>query len=249
MWIFGLFLILGNLPSVGISSSENQYQFQGNQLVAILAAAILLLVLYFRAKASMIIALHAIAEKKETSFGKAYQVSRFFYAKIFSIYFFLEIGLFLLGLVLITPIGYMFNQHFTNRGTTLLILGLLIFVPVLVVVLLINALAPMFVVIYDLNIRESMTRAFELVSKYWLNLSLLGLLLFLVELPALFLGAIVIGLRGGWLVTIFGILCFLALESIVAVFQQAVWVLAFLDLVKPQKLEETEPVIVPEIIS
>jgi hypothetical protein len=214
---------------------------------AIVLAAILLIVLYFRAKAGLMIAIKAILDKQETSFGRAFRFAGLFFNRILIISILAELGLALLAVVLGGPVAVLFKQHFLNRAVVLLVLALLIFIPAAVTAILVNILAPMFVVIFDLKIQEAVSSAFELIKKYRFQLILFGLLLFSLELAPLFLMSIVVKLHRGLTTSLFCAAAFLIIESAVAVFAQTAWVLAFLELVKPQKVEE-ERVPLPEVI-
>ena len=75
------------------------------------------------------------------------------------------------------------------------------------------------------------------------------ILLVIMDLPALFLGQIVVGLRGGLVIIIANGIVFILIQSVYLVLQQTAWILAFSELVKPQKLEQEEVVPVPEVIS
>jgi hypothetical protein len=69
-----------------------------------------------------------------------------------------------------------------------------------------------------------------------------------MDLPALFLAQFMVGLRGGLMVSILAGIVFLLFQSVFMVFQQVAWILLFMDLIKPQKIEETQPVVAPEIV-
>lgn len=248
LWIFGLFLSVGSVLNFNLymPSGQNSIEVSDSAALMFVLIALFVIVLYFRAKAGLIVAVKATLDKQETNFWRAFRLGGIFFNRILIISILIELGLILLGLVLSGPIVYMFNQHFTSRAIVLLILALLIFIPVAVLAILVNVLAPMFAVIFDLKIRQATASAFELVLKNKTQLSILGLLLLLAEFLPLFLASIVLGLQHGLSMGLLSSGVFLVVASAITVFAQTAWVLAFLELIKPQKLEEEDTLPVPE---
>lgn len=218
-----------------------------------LAVGIIFLVLYFRFKASLIIAIKAIIEKQETSFGKAYKASQLFYGRILAVYLFMTTVLMLLLVLISSPIIHFAQQKHTIQASVLGGIGTIVFLPAALAIGFIMVLAPMFVVIYDLKVKESVQKSLDLISMHWANLVGLGLLLFVVQLvvvPFGFLAQFLYYKGGLWPILLFVVtsVVLLVLLSVISVLQQVAWVLAFQELIKPQKFEEEKTAIAPEVI-
>ena len=258
LWIFGLFLLFGNVLNFLASwfdQSQIQIKISNLGYTILFLVSVLVIVLFFRSKAALIIAIKAIIDKEPTSAGKAFSVSQLFFSRILGISVIVELALGVLLAILASPISFMFDHHFITRGIILIALGLIIFIPTAVVGTLLNALVPMFVVIYDQTFREAVNRSFEMISEKWLTLLGIGFVLFVIEILAFFLLLPIVFLwnlpyhREGLILSIIGLVLFVLLQSLIAVFQQSAWVLAFLELIKPAKMEEEETVVAPEAIT
>lgn len=245
LWLFGLFLVWTDVLN---------FQTGGKQLdlpkdlspvlaVGIFILLIILIVLYFRCRAAIISAVKAVLDKKETTFSKAFRSSRDFYQRLFLISFLIGLAMMTVVLVVAVPVSYFFSLKMTVRAIVLLVLGSGAVIPVLVAGVLVDFLASLFVVLFDLKIKDAVNSSFDLISKHWPQFLVFGFFLFCLTIPALFFGAFVVSLAssllGIWGLSA-GIVFFLFAQSILAVFTQASWVLFFLQLVKPTKLDEEE---------
>lgn len=252
LWAFGLFLVWGNFFTLLNPDSAKAF------LSFAVILGIVFLVLYFHALAGSIIAIKAILDKQETSFAKAFKLSRAYYNRLIGITFSIIIIMAVLVIIIGGPITYLLAAHLAFRAMTLLVLGLAVVIPVTVVAVLINLLAPMFVVIFDRKLKEAISESFSLISKYWPSLLWFGFLLFVISVlvSALTAAPFVLFTHFAyhkadvlWLLSaqiIYG-LAALLIQSLLAIFSQTAWVLVFLDLVKPQKIEDEEVVPVPEV--
>src|SRR3989344_5029450 len=86
LWLFGLFLFLGNLVNIGYVPPDQQQRMANlNPWIGlgILVIIIFLFLLYCRSKAGSILAIRAVLEKKETSFSLAFAQSARFYWREF----------------------------------------------------------------------------------------------------------------------------------------------------------------------
>ena len=191
----------------------------------------------------------AIIDKQHITISKSFKDSSLFFYPLFAVLFATALALVIVGLLLATPIISMFSNHYLYRGVFLLAFGLLIFIPFAIIVGLVNVSAPLFIVIYKLKVKNAVNSAFDLISKFWPQLMGFGFVLILLELPALFLSVIMVGWLRGWVPILVAAIIVLAWESGVNAFAQTVWVLVFLQLVKPQKTEEFEAGAVPETIA
>ena len=224
--------------------------------------------LYFRSKIASIIAIKALVEKQETSLSQSLQVSRWFFSRVIGLSIVLNLVWFALTVVVATPILYLFSTGQIGRGSILALLGATIILPTSLVILFLNILGPMFIVCFDLTIGEAVRNSFDLIAKYWPRLTLFGVSLLVGVLISVIVSVIIAlvpfvllavlayhkmtALSNFFLQTItigLGIIVFLALQSVVVIFQQTSWVLVFLDLVKPEKLEDEAAVGAAEVIS
>ncbi|MEJ0021732.1 MAG: hypothetical protein WDN47_04115 [Candidatus Doudnabacteria bacterium] len=247
------------------------HAFLGNLTLLIVLGVILeLILLLFKARAGNIIAVKAIIDRQETSFVKSFNYGGLFHLRLLGVFLLMQIALFLALVVIGGPIFYLFSLKFFIRALILSAIGLIIFIPISVIAALISFLAPMFVVLHDFKIGEAIQRSFELVSQFWFTLLVFSFMLFclavLAFLASLIAAAITalpfvllaylayhkVGFGAGVALTIVsvtaGSIVFLIIQALVATFAQTAWVLAFLELIKPQKLEEEESLPVPEIV-
>jgi hypothetical protein len=197
----------------------------------------------------MIVGIKAILDKQPTSLGKTFRASGPFFGRVWALSILIDLGLLVVAGIIAGPIAYMYSQQLVMRANILLVLGVLVLLPVVIVGLLIGLLGPMFVVIYDMKINESFKSSFELAQKTWILLIGFGITLFVVDLPALFLGSFMVESQRGLEVLIPIIIVYLLAQSLFMVFQQTVWVLVFKELIQPQKMEEEVVVPAPEIVS
>jgi hypothetical protein len=284
LWIFGLFLMWGmvfnsglsiqNDPEIAAPSLEifQTHPFWSNLIFLVVLFLIFqLLLLYFRSKAATISTVKAILDKQEVTFKRSFRVGGLFHWRLFGVTLILQLGLFILVLVLSIPVMHLVSIKLFTRAIILGAFGLMIFIPVSVLVSLSDLMAPMFVVLHDFKINESISRSFELVKEFWRTLVVLGIYLIVISLGVTVLGALAAGLasspfvllsylayhRGGfgpgWIYVSAAIctggIVFLTVQAALASFNQTAWVLAFLELIKPQKIEEENPEPVPEIVS
>jgi hypothetical protein len=251
LWIFGLFLSFG---STVFWPDEKDLSFNLPAWFGFVLLVVFLMI-YFRCKASMIIGIKAVLDKQETSSHKSYMASKFFYSRVFVVYMITQLAALVLGGLIAVPIAYMFEQNKLPVAITFLVIGLFIFIPIAVTAALVSILAPMFVVVYDLTPREAVKRSLELISEFWLPLSSLALLMFLPQLLVLLVSVPIVFLADlpyhmiGFPLMILGLLVLWIIHSIITVFQQTVWVLVFQNLIRPQKLEDEETVVLPEVAS
>ncbi len=197
---------------------------------------------------ALLVMIKSILDKHELSLKKSVVLSSFFASRILSIWLLVEIGILVLAVVLGGPVLYVYGQGLKTGFVVLLVLALLIFIPVIVITSMVNILGPLFVINFNMKVREAIRHGYELLSHFWPSLIGLFFLQIFFEIPALFLPRFMVEWRSGLVVSIISAVVFLIYESWLIVFSQTVWLLAFNDLVKPQKFEDEEPVAAPEII-
>lgn len=271
LWILGLFLIGYTGVNFGLGQiNPNPVWVQNDMaLIVTLIVSVALVILYFRFKAGLIIGIKAILDKTETSLGKLWTASRLFYGRLIGVSFLVQITFVVVLLLIAVPVVYMFDHGFVTRAWTLLTLAVLIGLPVGFIFILTTVIAPLFVVIFDLKIQEALNQSVELIVSSWTKFLGFGLLLMLVSIGVSVLSAIVAALAAvpfvlltvlsyhreglmvmnpiNWLAIVAAAIVLIALQSGLLVFIQTSWVLFFLQLIKPQKLEEEKVLPVPEI--
>lgn len=236
-------------------------------LLGVVLLFVILVYLYFRCKIALLIAVKALIDKQSTSIAKAMSASQSFFGRVVGVAVVTNLIILILGVIISAPVIYLNSVGLDWRAKVLLILGLCILIPAAVVTSLINVLAPMFVVFYDQKIGESIRASFNLISKYWVTMLVFSI--FTVVLVAMLFALIAIVVAPFVLLGIFayhkmdptmglilttttislGLIVFLILQSAAAVFQQAAWILAFFELIKPEKLPEQETLSATEVVS
>ena len=252
LWLFGLILsfvdamafILGSLEDHQTKAPANGYLTVG--LVLIL---VLLILLSYRAKTSIIIAIKAITDKQQTSPSKSFRAAKFFYWRVFGATLLMEFATLILIALVYAPVSYLNGQGQMVTSISLGIIGAIILLPVVVAIVLIKVIVPLFIVIYDQKINEAVAKSYGLIAQFWQPILYMEIITFLLQMAILFLTIFMLKLTSGTpLVSyILGAVVYIIFESFVAVFSQTAWVLLFLDLIKPQKLEAEQPVAAPEI--
>ncbi|MBX4191329.1 MAG: hypothetical protein KW804_00835 [Candidatus Doudnabacteria bacterium] len=244
-WILGLFLSLSILYLTLEFVILDYFDIPSFLAVAIWLAVFLFFV---RSHVSLIIAIKAIIDKQGTSVKKSFNSSVLFYGRILLISILMYFGSIVVSGILLAPSRYLYQHNEPTQALTLFILGLAILLPLLMLAFVASVLSFMFVINYDLKVKEALGRTADMIVKQWL--SIFGLLVFLIilDLPALFLLQYMVGLRGGLLFYLSMGILFLLFQSVYMVFQQTAWMLLFNDLIKPQKFEIEQTMPAPEIV-
>jgi hypothetical protein len=245
-WVYGLFLSLC-IWYLTVEFALIEYFNLPNYIaIAIWIVVFLFLV---RSNTALIIAIKAILDKQVTSVKKSFNASKLFYGRILMLSVLIYFSSLIVSGIMLGPSRYMYEQNQLSQAWSLMILGLIILLPLLMLAMAMSVISFMFVITYDLKVKEALTRTGEMLGKQWY--SIFGLLVFLIvlDLPALFLLQYMVGFRGGLVVSIMAGALFLIYQSAFIVFQQTAWMLLFNDLIKPQKFEVEQPVVAPEIAS
>lgn len=285
LWLFGLFLVWGVVISNALSFDFTNPKYAPQRqmiwewviqniwqnksvLVFVVLVIVTLVILFFKAKAGLIIAVKAILDKQQTSFVKAFKTAAFFYPRVLGLNLLTGAIMLFVGLVLGAPIYYLSSQGLDFRAGLLTFLAILIFVPVSIILGFINSLGSVSIVIHDLKIGEAFNQGLGLSLKFWptlfvfmVYLVLISAVIFiasvgaavLIALPFVILANLIYdngGLAVSFLVGgtggLLGLIVFLTLQSAVISFHQTAWILALQELVKPIKTKEEAVVAVPE---
>jgi hypothetical protein len=239
--------------------------------IAFIIAAAVFIVLYFLARAGIILAVGELMARRPIGFFKSLSRARAFTLKVAIVWFLSGLSGALVLSVLAVPVVYLYVEDMPERAAILGLIGLLVYVPVLLIAGFVNIFGVLFAVVFRTNVRDSFRSAFDLISTYWWQLVLMefGLLALnilwfmltvlaasLVLTPFVFLSKIPYNmvsqelgnptLIAGFAVAV---VVFFWLQAIFISFQQACWTLAFWEVVHGQETDEEEdkqPV--PEVV-
>lgn len=291
LWVFGLFLFWGNsLNFLNFTADPNNSDYQNSSsaaaekwlvahpelsliiFVVLLACIAGLIYLYFRSRAGLILSVKNILEKKEVSFRKGFKEGRFFCGRLFKLSVLINLVILVVAGVLMIPVLYLLSIGYPTRAAILGLFGALIFVPIYAVSLFVSTMAPMFTVLYNMNVRASIAATLDMVRERWVILLMFSLTLFgvtILVVIASILGVLAItipfvlltrfiyhteALLLAYATMSVGMIAaaaiFLIVQSAMAAFQQSAWVLMFEELVKPRNSSvEAEAEVVPEVVS
>lgn len=283
LWLFGLFLFWGNIFNFIFSQSNDANQpvspnvqdltdwFNNHIGIALLLFFVMILflvimfVLNYRAKAGLILSVKAIVNKQPTGFKKELIAGKKYFWRLVGISLLLILAMFLLGLVLGGPVILLLNAQLYFRAAILGLFALIILLPLTILLSLMQTTAPLFTVLHDFGIRDSLNASFDLISQAWPVLLFYGFLLFCISIIG-FVGSIFslsilsvpfvilsyfvyykVGLTLAVLSAsvglIIGIIFFLIVQAILALYVQTAWVLAFLEIVKPIIIKNPDAVV------
>lgn len=236
-------------------------------VMLIVLAVLVFIQITFRARAGIIAGTKSILDKKPTNFSKAFVTGGKYYVRLFGIWLVTVFLMLLVAVILAAPVGYLYSINYGDRATILGLFALAIFIPVSIVINFINNIAPMFVVLHDLRLGPAIAASLDMIRKFWVIFLFFSVMLGVLSLAASFLVVMVAGGGVVFLIQIFyntaaisysfgsvllgicGAVAFLVFAGAIAAFQQIAWVLLFERIIKPQKIEEEEPLPMPEIIS
>lgn len=287
LWWFGLALIWTSFPGLAWVSSDdfNKAQNQlsnaatrlsqlpgfGYLLALSIVLALILLVISLRAKAGILISVKAILDKQEISLRKGFKAAKLFWPRILGAWVLIVVFWVIISVILFAPIYYLLEKNLENRAGILAVLALVIYLPLMIGSRLVNFLSPLFIVVFDQTIKESLQKSANLSVEHWRILVwfwfVLSLITGLVSMVLTMVFVAVVGLVvfsatfvyhkmsheigitmgiAGGTVSLLGIL---ASFSALITFQETSWLLFFLNLVRPEKIEAEETVPVPEVVS
>lgn len=226
------------------------------------SAAIIVLLLSAIAKGAVIVAAKKLAEGQRISLSQALAPAEKFAGTIF----WLQILLMILFLVLLSsltvPVIYLALLGETGRALALAILGFAIFLPVGVLLVFMFLYSPVLAVLYRMRLPAALAMSFHLTQAKLkeslalgvflagialLFMILLGFSIILVSAPIAFLFLVLSKIGALWAISplIFvtaaaGLCGIVILSAGLAVFNNFVWVLAVMEMVKTEKMDEAE---------
>lgn len=211
------------------------------------------LMVYFRAKAGILLSIKMIIERQPTSFLLTFRLARNFMARLLGIWAVLQGIMILVGAVITTPIFYLFYIGQVGKAGTLTLIGLLVFLPIAFVASFVNTLGPLFLVLFNMPIVQGIKSAISAISEAWRKLLVFSIILSIISIVASILAlaaaapfvifAVLSYHSGGhiWVsvpATLIALLIFLAGQAVISTFHQTSWTLFFLELIGSEKIEE-----------
>lgn len=286
-WVVGLFLFWPMLiqsvlllsyilPSDYQTSSGKEifkpmeFNFIPGPITGFISLAILLFLVwsYFRARSVLISAVDKIQKKEQiktkkifaAAFKPSFTVMRVSLSLLMTILF--------LTLFLTYPVMNLMENNFSGRAYSLGLFAILIYIPIFIFLFFSIVLSPIFIILYQFSVHDSLRASFDVIRKFWpillaftLSLVALGFValffaVFLLILSALpfvlliyifydmFAPSVLLSLQ--ILAGIAGMMGYITVHVFYSSFQNIAWVLMFKEMVKPIKTEEEEKVAVPE---
>lgn len=278
LWFFGFFLTGGGLLDFSKTTDPrtarlvfagfwNSLAARPIFLVLALSGAVLGLALIFIligiCRGALIAAAVRIERKEPLTFRVALRQGTTFLWRIAAISLFANLVMVLLFLWLFVPVFYLIRQGFDLRAFFLAIVAMAIFLPLMIILSLLNIFSANFVGVYNLHLKEAVKSAFDLIAGHWYEavpllfmlfgayfllfffsadiLSLVGFLAFgavflLKSLSIPFILGIVSGMMTAVLAAVVVIL--LIANAALNVFANIAWTLFFMKIVKANRLPE-----------
>jgi len=280
LWFFGFFLtgwgVMNFVRRVDLNADHLDVYYRyildhilNNPLELIISVIGLVLIIALAsfvgalARASIIFAAEQLEHDQAVNFRSALKhatksVWQVFLAGLFTnaviVFFFAWLAL---------PLWLVFRNGFEYRGFILILGALLIFIPIIVVLSLVNIFACCYIVIYRLKVVQAFKSAFDLLAIFWQQVIALSVTLFVVYFFLFFLSAALFGFIGvlaylpiilvkslslHWfaaiILALIIILSFalLLVNAILNVFTNFAWTIFFLDIVKAKYIKDAKPV-------
>ena len=280
LWFFGFFLtgwgVLNFVRRVDLNADHldryfkhilNYILHRPLELGLVMITTVLLIALMSFvgaiARSSIIYAAEQLEHEEQVTFRSVLKHStksvwQVFWAGLFTnaaiIFFFTWLAL---------PLWLVFKNGFEFRGFVLLLAALLIFIPIIIVLSLVNIFACCYIVIYKLKVKDAFKSSFDLLAVFGQQVIALFVTLFVVYFFLFFLSATLVGFLGvlaylpiilvkslslHWFAAIILVLIFvlsfalLLVNAILNVFTNFAWTIFFLDIVKAKYIKDAKPI-------
>ncbi len=197
-----------------------------------------------------------LERREEVTFKEALKHTEKKHWRVFWIGLYISISMLVILSWLAVPLYFVFRHGVDTRAVLLVLLALAIFIPVIVILSLVNIFSACYVVVYDLKIFAAIRGSFDLLAGFWEKTMSLFMILFVIYCGLLLLSATIVGLSGfvayglfaalkalpasiifDILVVITSVLL-ISVNSILNVFTNFAWTLFFLKIVKVKFIEE-----------
>ncbi len=240
--------------------------------IIFLVFAVLALIYYFRSKGALVVAVDELRTKKEIDKKLVYGLSEPHTVKLMKVGAGLSAVMLLIAAMLISPVVYLSSNGYTDRATYLGLIAALIYLPIFCLLYYASIFTPMFIVLQGMTINGGLKASLDLIRRFWPTLLAFSVGLLLIEVILLVLTLILMGVsalpfvlllnvfydtEGRMLATtlqvmaiIVGFMVFFASAALLTAFQRVAWTVAFFEIIKPVKVEETAEIeTLPEVIS
>ncbi len=290
LWWFGLFLALGGGFNFNVTGQnnwaknlENKGDWLGNFLaehwiaVAIAATilavlAIIFLILKTIAFAGLLKSLIKIERDEKTSFRKEFKKGKKYFWRIIGAEIIISLVAFGIATILVVPALFLFVYFESFAfGLILSFLAMIIFIPLIVLAVYLSRYARFYIVLSDLNIKDSLENSYKvfrknifpsiLMSLLFIPINMLMVLVFVGLLFVLVLVFLIPGITAYFIFSTVGVVAvclfacfilaaaFIFASSIYLTFLQTAWFLFFKEIatVKEDPIKETETEIIENI--
>lgn len=207
----------------------------------------------FWGRAAMIISVKAILDRQEAGLSRGFLLARRFSRQVMVLSVILGGILIIIFGTLAMPTFYLFTANLPDRAVILSTFGLCIFIPFAAVLAILNVLSAHFLCFYGKSPQASFLASWDLLTKKSLTLLIFSVLLwlglFIAFVALVFVVFLIVLVFSGVWEWAFGVLILVPALAIIRAFHQTAWTLAFMELVKPVKFEETENLApLPEVV-
>lgn len=269
LWLWGLALVWGYLPHLSYLNRLPAFLKPEPPAgwIWCLGFLILILYIYFRARAALILSIKSILDKQPLDLGKSWKSGRSIYVGLIKVAIILQTPVLAVSALMTLPVAWLWIQDFYVQAWVFGIAAAVILIPLWLLAMIINVLAGVFIGMNKMTVDGALRVSFDLITRRWrillvFGLSLLGLTLItllisvvpagLLSLIFVILGRLAyhngsagpVDLR---IITIFAsFIVFFLVYALISVFHQAVWILAAGELNKTAKIEDEELAEMPE---
>ncbi len=273
LWIWGLALVWGYLPHVSYLNRVPMVFLQSEQVaiwICGLGVLILILYVYFRARASLILGIKALLDKQPVDLGKSWRAGRSIYSQLIKTSIILQTSVIALSALMVLPVCFLWIHGFYGQSWAFGIVAAAILIPLWLLAMVMNVLADVFIGTNKMTVEGALRASFDLVARCWRTLLMVALILIGLTFAALLISVVPAGLISLIFVilgrlayhngsagpldlriitTVSSFIVFWLAYALISVFHQVVWILAVGELNKPVKIEDEELAELPEVAS
>ncbi len=197
-----------------------------------------------------------LERREEVNFKVAVKGTDKQHWRVFWTGFIVNAAIFFILAWLAVPLYFVFRPGVGTRGVLLILCALAIFIPIIIILSLVNIFSACYIVVYNFKVWQAIRASFDILAGFAEKTATLFAILFIIYFALIFFSATVTGLFGavayhlfillkaGPAHAILGILVVLtsvlliAINSILNVFTNFAWTLFFLKIVKVKFIEE-----------
>src|SRR5258708_14545888 len=168
LWIFGLFLSLVDVAAyslVSIKGNQIKGYQNGYMSIGIILILIIFVLLSYRIKTALIIAIKAITDKQQISSSKSFRSAKFFYGRVFNISLLMEVSNLILILLVYVPVAYISSHGQMVTAKLLGIKGAVILLPLPLTFLLFKIIQPFFFFFFYIKINKQDNKSPGLITQ------------------------------------------------------------------------------------